>query len=442
MLYTVSDFTEFITQQDELTDSESDTEPTTSYTMTIADDPDFGSGGRQASFRYMNSAEHGLGQVRHMPRKGKKPKSKRKDVKDSTSADATEPTPTKSSDCVKVKEEPQDPEWSIKGPVQYIKRHNYTYRPPVKGPQVVLVMPPKDKPIVQHTVTERKNRVSKNGKYKSLGRAKNDIVDAIKSSIIDASQAGEPDPTNMGDDPDTGAAIGQDSESFVGVSRDADLVAVRIDSEPPNISHQEIIRNLNARLLKKVNGPELVDTSVHVSVPVREESDFLQPAEHRSVSIDSSETVDKSKETGSPAVQMGSRKTVSHSSPAKDIQGHQLQPEGQNAPQVVAEGLGSHSTPQRLEASTELMGSTSTISREPSYSEMEPLSEKPEFSATPLKRRMANAPGKGKKRKVFDKSRYSAFLKPDDQPEKLPKKPKLYSLNPFCVPISLLDVLK
>ena len=50
-----------------------------------------------------------------------------------------------------------------------------------------------------------------------------------------------------------------------------------------------------------------------------------------------------------------------------------------------------------------------------------------------------------RKRRAFDKTRYTAFVKEDEMTkytEKAPKKPKLYSLNPFCVPISLLDIGK
>ena len=52
---------------------------------------------------------------------------------------------------------------------------------------------------------------------------------------------------------------------------------------------------------------------------------------------------------------------------------------------------------------------------------------------------------KRKKKRAFDKTRYTAFVKDNEltkYTEKAPKKPKLYSLNPFCVPISLLDIGK
>ena len=65
-----------------------------------------------------------------------------------------------------------------------------------------------------------------------------------------------------------------------------------------------------------------------------------------------------------------------------------------------------------------------------------------EFVLEPVKKaRKVNC----KKRKAFEKSRYAPFEKSEEttkDPEKIPKKPKLYSLNPFCVPISLLDISK
>ena len=80
----------------------------------------------------------------------------------------------------------------------------------------------------------------------------------------------------------------------------------------------------------------------------------------------------------------------------------------------------------------------------------------PEFSAVPFtqsEQQMDSVPVSGilrktekqRKKRAFDKSRYTAFVKEDEMTkytEKAPKKPKLYSLNPFCVPISLLDIGK
>lgn len=103
-----------------------------------------------------------------------------------------------------------------------VKRKEFTYRPPPKEPEVVLVMPPADKPIVMAKVPERHIRETKDGKYRPLSKVDDDML--IQRANV--------------------------NEQFE-ISKDS--------SHKTSLSHEEILKKLNARIKKAENRYTLED---------------------------------------------------------------------------------------------------------------------------------------------------------------------------------------
>ena len=565
-----SDFTEFITEQDELTDSDSDVELAT----TTGKSKGKSKVGR-ANVRNPNSvypvALYARADSQHKESSANKTAKRRKldtaekdernsSVSEGTSTGRNSGVPNSTSagrnsgvseitsaggTMVRVENQSDLTDGINKSPnkiaaAKYIKRREFTYRPPVIGPQVVLVMPPKDKPIIQPTVKERIYHGTADGKYKPLGKVTEGVCDKIKSSILKQTSLLE-ETSNLSHK----EILSKLNAKVKNANFQREEIKKENVSATINTSAQEIEGNIHVRLVaedktllsaaalpavenisKKINDTFLNDDRLvmvkrfdnsavrkNAYTPMAEsltakETSQMNAYTPMAASFTAEETVQVNAYTpmtGSltteETVQVNSYTPVTGSLSAEEtvqVNAHTpmtgpLMAEETvqvNAYTPMTGSLSAKETVQ-MNAYTPMEGSftaeeTSTeqdksqlqtgdlkiqadtpterndsfaVSADTSSTEMEREYVEPEFSAIPLSMvndteqcelsiRTAKSSGserKPKKRKAFDKSRYTAFVKSDPtskQPEKLPKKPKLYSLNPFCVPISLLDVLK
>lgn len=452
---------------------------------------------------------------------------------------------------VRVKPDPADvmKKTEIPANATFVKRREYTYRPPAKAPEVVLVMPPVDKPIITREVRARHFKCTKDGKYKSLGRAPDDAYVNVKDSHTKGTSI-ESYEVNNDDQPSHEEILQRMNAKLKGIGNiHLRLPVVNVDGQMSvqlPVANVEGTGNIHvhlpadsledgdtrARLPMESTPVRQSNPAINATEPVPVENSLAGPRqscvniEPETINLeDSSEGPDKMLTNSgdqTPLVVTNTVETITseinaagpiitsvrslglanssefHAEPFNSAlsssgltDSESLGPSttempasdsvalsiGTNTLVMPSSGLASSvaistGTNTSVMPSSELASSVA-LSEEPSKSIMpssgpveRSVSEGAEFSAIPLTPSFQhvksviinNGPNytqditavmpetvKPKKRKMFDKSRYTAFEKSEETsklPEKIPKKPKLYSLNPFCVPISLLDISK